>query len=215
MKLEAVKTTLIRLVDKPLKRRGIARRSRNQRGRKPDSTQRSQRASPRVAEEKLSLRNSAPAIAVLSHRIVARREDFLDCGGKRSATPLWDRPQPWPSGVALRFPPQSKTHWWRLRRAMSSAPRRSSRHATILRDSTAKDPKVPKGAFPASFRLLCASAFDPLGNHPDKQGMIFPSYLQTNGYRREVQGCGRSSKIRRASQCQQLSEASSPFFTCR
>jgi hypothetical protein len=44
---------------------------------------------------------------------------FLDCGGKRSATPLWDRQQPWPSGVALRFPPQSKTLWWRLRRAMA------------------------------------------------------------------------------------------------
>jgi hypothetical protein len=34
---------------------------------------------------------------------------LLDCGGKRSATPLFDRQQPCQSGVALRFPPQSKT----------------------------------------------------------------------------------------------------------
>ena len=34
---------------------------------------------------------------------------ILDCGGKRSATPLSDRRK---SGVALRLPPQSKTAHW-------------------------------------------------------------------------------------------------------
>ena len=33
----------------------------------------------------------------------------LDCGGKRSATPLSDRRK---SGVALRLPPQSKSVRW-------------------------------------------------------------------------------------------------------
>ena len=44
-------------------RQDIARRSRHQRGRKPDLTPRSQRAAPRGAEEMLSLRNSAPTLA--------------------------------------------------------------------------------------------------------------------------------------------------------
>ena len=46
-----------------MNRRDIARRSRNQTGRQPDSTQRPQRVSKRVAEEKLSLRDSAPTFA--------------------------------------------------------------------------------------------------------------------------------------------------------
>ena len=46
---------------------------------------------------------------------------ILDCGGKRSATPLWDRPSRCQSGVALRFPPQSKTLRLRLRRATGLA----------------------------------------------------------------------------------------------
>jgi hypothetical protein len=39
-------------------------------------------------------------------KIFAERDEVLDCGGKRSATPLFDRQQPCQSGVARRFPPQ-------------------------------------------------------------------------------------------------------------
>ena len=44
-------------------RQSMARRSHNPKGRPPDSTQRPLRAMPRVAEEKLSLRDSAPVLA--------------------------------------------------------------------------------------------------------------------------------------------------------
>jgi len=39
-------------------------------------------------------------------------ERILDCGGKRSATPLSDHRK---SGVALRLPPQSKGVYWHTR----------------------------------------------------------------------------------------------------
>jgi hypothetical protein len=41
--------------------------------------------------------------AVLFPDIVSRREDSFDCGGKRSATPLWDHQQAWAKrrGAAL------------------------------------------------------------------------------------------------------------------
>jgi hypothetical protein len=65
---------------------------------------------------------------VLSVRIFENREDFglrwQPAGAKRSedwsaaATPLFDCGQSFQSGVALRFPPQSKKIWLRLRRAM-------------------------------------------------------------------------------------------------
>ncbi len=71
----------------------------------------------RDTQRRLLLATSA-TFPLLAHRIVAHREDFLDCGGKRSATPLLDRQQSCQSGVALRFPPQSKTFGLRLRRAM-------------------------------------------------------------------------------------------------
>ena len=56
----------------------MARPSRNQTAGPPDSTQRPQRVSKSVAEETCSLRNSAPASAVLSPNFVAFGGDFFN-----------------------------------------------------------------------------------------------------------------------------------------
>jgi hypothetical protein len=56
--------------------------------------------------------------ALLSVRIIACREDFGVRWQSAAATPLFDCEQSFQSGVALRFPPQSKKIWLRLRRAL-------------------------------------------------------------------------------------------------
>jgi hypothetical protein len=47
-------------------------------------------------------------------RIIVRREDFGVRWQSAAATPLFDCGQSFQSGVALRFPPQSKFFWLRL-----------------------------------------------------------------------------------------------------
>jgi hypothetical protein len=112
---------------------------------KRDQTQRCKAC--RGTQRRLPSTTSA-TFAVLSSDIVSRREDSLDCGGKRSATPLWDRPQPCQSGVALRFPPQSKTLWLRLRRAM---PRRLVRLSADRVSTIQSDFRISDFGFPSDF----------------------------------------------------------------
>jgi hypothetical protein len=56
--------------------------------------------------------------ALHSVRIFENREDFGVRWQSAAATPLFDCGQSFQSGVALRFPPQSKFFWLRLRRAV-------------------------------------------------------------------------------------------------
>ena len=59
--------------------------------------------------------------ARLSVRTRARREDFGVRWQSAAATPLFDCGQSFQSGVALRFPPQSKKIWLQLRRVVDVA----------------------------------------------------------------------------------------------
>ena len=79
-------------------------------------------------------------------RIIVRREDFgvrwQPAEAKRSevcsaaATPLFDCGPSFQSGVALRFPPQSKKIWLRLRRAVPFAPFGGNEFFTRVSDAS-------------------------------------------------------------------------------